>query len=545
MSKTPTLEAATGGLLIYRNALLILTVLGGVKLEGLDRMRVTLKIEVPDSPRPPVRHNLDLYNDNQLGKLVRVIAARLEVGMSVTEACLAELIEALEAWRLEEIKKQQPSGPQIKPLSDAEREAAEQFLKAPDLMERTAAALKASGLIGEETNGMILYVAMTSRQCEDPLSAICLARSGVGKSYLMERVALCMPEDSKLETTQFTQNAFYYYRREEIRGKIMLIEDLDGAQAAMFPIRELQTKQRISKTVTVKDRSGAMRTVQLIVEGPVSVIGCSTQEAIYEDNANRSLLLHLDDSGEQDARIMDYQRAARAGLTDKSREQQVRKVLQDVQRVLRPIKVVNPYAPLIALPQEVFKPRRTLGLLLGFVEAITFYHQLQREEKADETTGEVFIETSPEDVAEAFGLLQETLFRKSDELSGACRSFYDWLHVWAKKRKAFSGAEVRQDLRIHPRMVQRYLAELSTFGLIKLVGGHPRRGGYSYAITGEGGQFLQRRIEEQIGQVLAQVRDAHTTRSVIVQAQAPAPKRTRKESSATVRQAATIEPLSH
>ena len=91
------LSAAPGGLLIYRNALLIVTVLGGVKLEGLDRMRVTLKVEIPDSPRPPVRHNLDLYNDNQLGKLVRVIAARLEVGMSVTEACLAELIEALEA----------------------------------------------------------------------------------------------------------------------------------------------------------------------------------------------------------------------------------------------------------------------------------------------------------------------------------------------------------------------------------------------------------------------------------------------------------------
>ena len=183
------LEDGPGGILIYHNGVLILTILGGVKLEGLDRMRVTIKVEIPDSPRPPVRHNLDLYNDNQLGKLVRVIAARLEVGMSVTEACLAELIEALEAWRLEEIKKQQPSGPQIKPLTETEREQAEQFLKAPNLMERTAAALKASGLIGEETNGMILYVAMTSRQCEDPLSAICLARSGVGKSYLMERVA--------------------------------------------------------------------------------------------------------------------------------------------------------------------------------------------------------------------------------------------------------------------------------------------------------------------------------------------------------------------
>ena len=92
------LEHATGGLLIYRNALLpFVTVLGGVKLEGLDRLRVTLKVEVPDSPRPPVRHNLDLYNDNQLGKLVRITAERLEVGISITTACVAELIEQLEA----------------------------------------------------------------------------------------------------------------------------------------------------------------------------------------------------------------------------------------------------------------------------------------------------------------------------------------------------------------------------------------------------------------------------------------------------------------
>ena len=504
------LEHGTGGLLIYRNALLIVTVLGGVKLEGLDRMRVTLKVEVPDSPRPPVRHNLDLYNDNQLGKLVRVIAARLEVGMSVTEACLAELIEALEAWRLAEIQKQGPEKKEPKPLTEEERANAEAFLKAPALMERTSAALKESGLIGEEANALILYVAMTSRQCEDPLSAICLARSGTGKSYLMERVALCMPEDSKLENTQFTENSFYYFRREEIRGRIFLIEDLDGAQAVLYPIRELQTKQRISKTVTVKDRSGAMRTVQLVVEGPVSVIGCSTQEAIYEDNANRSLLLHLDDSKEQDQQIMDYQRAARAGLIDKAKEQTVRKALQDVQRVLRPIKVVNPYAPLIALPQEVFKPRRTLGLLLGFVEAITFYHQLQREEKADEGSGEIYIETTPEDIEAAFALLSDTLFRKSDELSGACRSFYDWLHGWAKGKRAkgFTGAEIRKDMRIHPRMLQRYMGELVTFGLVKITGGGKNRNGYTSAITGEKADALRERIDASITGVIERVREA-------------------------------------
>jgi hypothetical protein len=334
----------------------------------------------------------------------------------------------------------------------------------------------------------------------------------------MERVALCMPEDSKMENTQFTENSFYYFKREEIRGKIFLIEDLDGAQAVMYPIRELQTKQRISKTVTVKDKSGAMRTVSLVVEGPVSVIGCSTQEAIYEDNANRSLLLHLDDSAEQDARIMDYQRAARAGLIDKGEEQEVRKQLQDVQRVLRPMKIVNPYAPLIALPQEVFKPRRTLGLLLGFVEAITFYHQLQREEKhapasepgADEGSGEIYVETTPEDVEAAFALLSDTLFRKADELSGACRSFHDWLHGWAKKNpkrvKGFTGADIRKELRIHPRMVQRYLNELVAFGLVRITGGGKNRNGYTWALTGEPAEGLRERIHASITQVIERVR---------------------------------------
>jgi hypothetical protein len=36
----------------------------------------------------------------------------------------------------------------------------------------------------------------------------------------MERVAATMPADSKLENTQFTENSFYYFKREEIRGRI-------------------------------------------------------------------------------------------------------------------------------------------------------------------------------------------------------------------------------------------------------------------------------------------------------------------------------------
>ena len=163
-------------------------------------------------------------------------------------------------------------------------------------------------------------------------------KSGMGKSYLMEKVADCFPEEDRKEHTQFSGNSFYYYKREEIRGKVFLIEDLDGAQAVLFPIRELQTKKRISKTVTIKDKNGQLRTVTLIVEGPVSVIGCTTREKVYEDNANRAILVYLDGSRQQDERIMHYQKQQRAGMVDSHNEKQVQQKLQNMQRVLEPIK---------------------------------------------------------------------------------------------------------------------------------------------------------------------------------------------------------------
>lgn len=112
----------------YTNDILKQTILGGIKLEGLDRMRVTLKVELKDSSRPPVRHNLDLYNDNQLEKFIRKIAEKLEIGTSVIAASLSELTTELEKYRLEQIKLQEIQAIQVKQLTEGERQAATTLL---------------------------------------------------------------------------------------------------------------------------------------------------------------------------------------------------------------------------------------------------------------------------------------------------------------------------------------------------------------------------------------------------------------------------------
>ncbi len=486
--------------LIYQNELLTITVLGGIKLEGLDRMRATLKIELTDTHVPAVRHNLDLYNDIQLEKLIRKIAERLEIGTSVVSASLSELTESLEAYRLEKLT--QIQGQELKPkqLSEEEIEEATALLKSSTLLEETNALVGKSGVIGEESNRLLMYLIFTSRKREQPLHIISLGASGTGKTHLQESVAALIPEEDKIEITTLSENAFYYFGQRELKNKLILIEDLDGAESALYPLRELQSKRKISKTIARKDTRGVTRSVHLVVEGPVSVSGCTTQEQIYEDNSNRSFLIYLDESAEQDQRIMEYQRAISAGRIDYQTQEKATTLLKNAQRLLEPVKVINPFAELLTLPFEVFKPRRTNSHYLQFIEAVTFYHQWQRQQKVDEHTGEIFIESTIEDLEAANGLLKEILLRKSDELTGACRNYLESVKSYLahEQKKTFSNLEIRKALKTNESNQKRFTLNLLNNYYLNRVKGTKNKG-YHYEIVSY--QEYQK-LKEQVGNIM-------------------------------------------
>jgi len=495
----------------YENEILQLTVLGGIKLEGLDRMRATLKITLKSSSVPPLRHNLDLYNDTQVEKLIRKTAERLEIGTSLIGASMAELTEELEAWRLGQLKAQQQEVYQSPALTPEEQRVAADFLKEPNLLERTGKLIGQSGVIGEEVNRLLMYLIFTSRKREQPLHIVSLGSSGVGKTHLQEKVGALIPEEDKVEITTLSENAFYYFERRALSHKLILIEDLDGAESSLYPLRELQSKKRIAKTVAHKNSKGETKTLHLIVEGPVSVSGCTTREQIYEDNANRSFLIYLDESPEQDLQIMSYQRKLSAGRVDGQSEKEAVCILRNTQRLLEPIKVINPYAEQLDIPTEVFKPRRTNSHYLQFIEVVTFYQQHQREQKADPATGEVFIETTLEDIAAANQLLKETLLRKSDELSGAVRNYFEQLKNWLKAegKKQFKNQEARKVLRVSPSQQKRYMVQLQAEGLVLKAqqGKGNQKKGFAYQVINEKEyEALKQRIASVLDEALEKLK---------------------------------------
>ncbi len=511
------------------------TILGGIRLDGLDRLRVTMKVEIlnrkfthylnnPEIANLAIRQNLDLYSNHQVEKLTRLIAERLEVGSTQVAKALSDITNELERYRLKQIEERElrPDANK-KILSPQEKEAAIKFLQAPNLLQRTGELIAATGIVGEELNRLIMYLIFTSRRTARPLHIISMGSSGMGKSHLQEKVGELMPDEDKIEITALTENAFYYFDKAELGHKLILIEDLDGIWSALYPLRELQSKQRISKTVTVKDKNGNTKTIHLKVHGPVSIAGCTTKESIYEDNANRCFLIYLDETTEQDERVMDYQRKLSAGKINTTDEIKARKLLQNVQRVLQTVSVRNPYAECLKIPREVFKQRRTNAHYLAFIEVISFYKQYQREQKVDEETGEIYIETTLEDIAEANFLMKEILLRKSDELSGAARNYFEQLKEFLSQQQqsTFTNTSVRNKLRIPISTVKRHHAALLNAGYIKKITSNHAGGGtgatkaYHYEIiNGEEYKQLQQSVTTVLDEITNRLngsKPAHAT----------------------------------
>ncbi len=487
------------------------TLLGGIRIEGLHSMRVTLKVDFTRSTGsgfPSIRHGLDLYNESQTQKLVKSIAERFTLTTTYVHAAVGHLINTIEDYRLTAIDNNKLKTLQQKPtLTKEEITEAEIFLKEPNLLQRTNDHIGKSGVIGEETNRLIMYLVFTSRKTSRPLHIISFGSSGVGKSHLQEKVGELIPKEDKIELTSVSGNAFYYYVDDDLGNKLILIEDYDGVFAALYPIRELQSKQKISKTITMRDRNGNTRTLHLTVHGPVSIGGCTTNENMYEDNANRSFLIYLDETETQDEKVMDYQRKLSAGKIDITQQQKIQKLLQNVQRILQPITVRNPYAEKLIIPREVFKPRRTNAHYIAFIEVITFYKQYQREHKVDKETGEIFIETTLEDIAEANELMKNILLKKSDELGYASRKYFERLKDYLQKNqlKTFINKQVREALRENPNTQRMYMSELLQYGFVRKKDGDKKKG-FSYEVVSyEEYTGLQNIISNALDEVLSKL----------------------------------------
>jgi hypothetical protein len=496
--------------IIYTDTHFTIDVLGGVDVFQIERMYCTLRITHKDYPQ--YRTTLDLYNDSQTDKLIRTLCDKYGVTLLDVSKSVHAFICQLEAYKLEHLQYPQGDREKAFEMNETEQQEARKYLTGKNVITNLKRDLEQIGILGEDDNALTLFLAMASHKSETPFSVLCLAKSGIGKSYLLQKLSQCMPRNSYSFHTQISENALYYFDSKQIDGKALFIEDLEWTNEMLTPLATLQAHGKLIKTRATKNKDGMIHSTTFEVAGKLCLIACAYSEKNYEQLSLPFLCLHLNHSHAQDINIMEYQKKCKAGLINQSDIAATQRRLQCVIASLKPATVINPFATLINLPDDLPHPRKTLLLLLNFIEAITFFHQHQRETVTDTNTGEVMIKTHPNDIETAFSLLKTSLFRRADELSTNARGFYTWLCSFLTKAQTtqFTALDIRKAKRIHPRTLNRYLQELTLFHYIQITGGNKYREGYQYKITNlDNTNTLNNSIETALKQTLETIRAEH------------------------------------
>lgn len=402
--------------------------------------------------------SFDLYNAKARAAFVKQAGLELGEAEDVLKHDLGRVLLKLEEVQTEQLKAALAKDDPRPKLSAAEEAEALALLKAPDLLARILADFAAIGVVGEETNKLVGYLAAVSRQLDRPLAVIIQSSSAAGKSSLMDAVLSLMPDECQVRYSAMTGQSLFYMGETNLKHKILAIAEEQGVAQAGYALKLLQSDGQVTIASTGKDpASGLLVTHEYRVEGPVMLFLTTTAIDIDEELLNRCLVLTVNESREQTRAIHALQRRRQTLeglLADEGRDDLLR-LHRNAQRLLQPLAVVNPYADRLSFLDDKTRTRRDHMKYLSLIRAITLLHQYQREVKTVPHKGKTvrYIEVTPADIATANRLAHEVLGRTLDELPPQTRRLLTALHAWVSEECRRLGVQ-RGDFRFTRRQVR-------------------------------------------------------------------------------------------
>ncbi len=97
--------------------------------------------------------------------------------------------------------------------------------------------------------------------------------------------------------SDLSAQAIYYYGKEDLKHRFIVIGEKEGSEGSDYPLRELTTKKVITKAIPMKDSvTGQIKTVSIKVEGPIFFVETTTNGEINPENLNRCFIIGIDES---------------------------------------------------------------------------------------------------------------------------------------------------------------------------------------------------------------------------------------------------------
>lgn len=238
-----------------------------------------------------------------------------------------------------------------------------------------ADALKQSGVAGEGRLLRLVYLTLTSRRLDKPVSVAVKGPSSGGKSHIVERALEAFPEEAYYALTSMSEKALIYLD-EDMRHRTLVIYEAAGMAGDMqtYLMRTLLSENRI-RYQTAESTSKGVKPRLLEMEGPTNLIVTTTQTRMHPENETRLLSLTVTDTRAQTKDIFRAMADEDRALVDLEPWRQLQVWLGGQAQA-----AAVPFAKVLAemVPPVAVRLRRDFGAVLQLIRSNAILHQASR-----------------------------------------------------------------------------------------------------------------------------------------------------------------------
>ena len=182
------------------------------------------------------------------------------------------------------------------------RDAAIELLCDPRFFFLTGQKLEQMGVVGEEQNRLLIFLACITKDLRSAISVIVKGSTSSGKSNLLRTVIRLFPSECVSNLASLTPKALVY-GDGDLSGKILYLSEYRGARDAMYLTRLQQSEGQIAHEYTTV--SGRRRsTIVARRRGSPVVLTTTTEHSVFADDETRFLSLRANESAELTRRII-------------------------------------------------------------------------------------------------------------------------------------------------------------------------------------------------------------------------------------------------
>jgi len=432
---------------------------------------------------------LEVYLSRQRSAFVKQAASVLKVEEAILDSDIGKLVLWLEE-RIHELIEGVLAPAEKTEMSEEARAAALDLLRDPRLTERIVEDFDKAGMVGEEDNKLMGYLAAVSRKLEAPLAVVIQSSSAAGKSSLMDAILRFMPEEERMQFSAMTGQSLFYMGETDLAHKILAIAEEEGAQSASYALKLLQSEHQLTIASTGKDpTTGRLNTEPYYVKGPVMILMTTTAIDVDEELLNRCLVLTVDEGPKQTSAIHERQREQQTleGLFQQQDRDAVVELHQNAQRLIEPLFVVNPFAKTLRFAHHATRTRRDHMKYLTLIRAIALLHQHQRPIKEVERHGKTtrYVEATEADIALADRLAKSFILSSIDELPPQTLRLLELVGAMVaeeakrqgieKSAVRFSRKDIRQFTKWSDSALKKHVSRLEGLEYFLVHGGGSRR----------------------------------------------------------------------